>query len=365
MVDPASETPQPSFQGFDAAIIINGLGALYNPNRQAKINPDNPYALDLDTVDLRAISDARASGLTALNQTLGHIVGGGDPLEATVADIGRWDALIARQAELRKVLRGEDFAVAKSAGQIGIIYGLQNTTALGDDLDRVALLHRLGVRIVQLTYNNRNAVGDGATVADDQGLSRFGVAAMEQLQAEGMLVDLSHSSERTCLAALECARKPMVISHTGCRALVNHPRNKTDDELRRLADAGGVVGIYGMPYLRLSGQPYAADFLFHLEHAIAVCGEDHVGIGTDGTTTVLDDTADYQRGLAADISNRRALGIGAPGEAADVVLFLPDLTGPDQFRCLADMLAKRGHGAGRIEKILGGNFARTMAEAWG
>jgi len=179
-----------------------------------------------------------------------------------------------------------------------------------------------------------------------------------------VLIDLSHSSERTCLDTLDLARKPVAITHTGCRALADHPRNKGDTELRLLARRGGVVGIYFMPYLRLHGQPMAADVLDHIEHAINVCGEDHVGLGTDGGTTRLDDMASYRKHLAAEVAQRKQLGIGAPGETAEVSLFLPDLCGPEQFEHLAVLLEARGHRAGRIEKILGGNFRRLMNETW-
>ena len=127
---------------------------------------------------------------------------------------------------------------------------------------------------------------------------------------------------------------------------------------------GGVVGLYFMPYLRLAGQPMAADLVAHLEHAIDVCGEDHVGLGTDGGITSHDDMTAYRRQLEDEIARRRALGIGAAGETADVATFLPDLCGPAQFQRLADLLATRGHSSARIEKILGGNFRRLMADAW-
>ena len=101
-----------------------------------------------------------------------------------------------------------DIAAAAEAGQVGVIYGFQNTEMLGGELERVRLFAKMGVRVIQLTYNGRNAVGDGATVPDDQGLSRFGAEVVERVQSEGMLLDLSHSSEKTCLDALSLAQRP-------------------------------------------------------------------------------------------------------------------------------------------------------------
>ncbi|HEY1129732.1 MAG TPA: membrane dipeptidase [Roseateles sp.] len=350
-------------------LVINALGVLDNPNLRTPPGAEDrsvmAYASSGQTVDARALADARTAGLSAVNITLGHVAGSAEPFEATVADIAGWDAFIrARPLMLRKVHDVADIDAAQAAGQIGVVYGFQNTEMLGRDAGRVALFANLGVRVIQLTYNGRNAVGCGATVADDAGLSEFGAEVVERLQAEALLVDLSHSSEKTCLDALRLARRPLAITHSGCRAVADHPRNKSDAELRLLAERGGVVGLYFMPYLRLAGQPQAEDLIAHLEHALNVCGEDHVGLGTDGGTTAIDDMAAYRAMLAAETELRRSLGIGAPGETPDVSLFLPDLCGPTQFTRLAELLAARGHGEARIHKILGGNFRRLMQEAW-
>ncbi len=356
-----------SWSGFAKAIVINGLGTLDNPNLDyAPGNGDRSklaYGDSAAAVDARSLADARASGLTAVNLTIGHVAGSDDPFEATLRDIASWDAFIrANPDSLRKVLSAGDIAAAKAAGQVGVIYGFQNTEMLGDDVQRIKLFADLGVRIVQLTYNGHNRVGDGATVADDQGLTPFGLEVMAALQQQGLLVDLSHSSTATCLGALEAATRPLAISHSGCRAITDHPRNKSNRELRRLAENGGVIGIYSMPYLRLCGQPMAADLLAHIEHAINICGEDHVGIGTDGCVSAVDDMAAYRRHLKDEVETRWRLGIGAPGETAEVTLFLPDLCGTTQFARLAEVLAARGHSDARIAKILGGNFARLLNE---
>jgi len=349
--------------------VVNALGVLDNPNLQLQPAPADrqalAYANSAQNVDARSLREAIAAGVCAVNVTMGHVAGSDDPRRATEHDIGCWDAFIAAHPDqLRKVLRGADIDAARAAGQVGVIYGFQNTEMLGEEVASVDHFARLGVRVIQLTYNGRNAVGCGATVRDDDGLSLFGGAIVERLQDCRVLVDLSHSSVRTCLDTLDLARAPVAITHTGCRALADHPSNKSDAELRLLARQGGVVGIYSMPYLRLNGQPMAADLLDHIEHAIQVCGEDHVGLGTDGGTTSYDDMAAYRQHLAAEVALRKQLGIGAPGETADVNLFLPDLCGPEQFVQLAVLLEARGHKADRIEKILGGNFRRLMTETW-
>lgn len=142
------------------------------------------------------------------------------------------------------------------------------------------------------------------------------------------------------------------------------PRNKTDKELRLLADNGGVVGIYFMPFLKEDSFPNALDVVLHIEHAINICGEDQVGIGTDGGTTRVDDMNAYHVAIDKEIKRRQQAGISAKGEKPGVVPFVPDLQGPEQFQQLADLLYQRGHSSTRIEKILGKNFLRLMNGVW-
>jgi membrane dipeptidase len=188
---------------------------------------------------------------------------------------------------------------------------------------------------------------------------------VQALNRQRLLVDLSHSGEQTCLDAAAASSQPIAITHTGCRALADLPRNKSDRELRMVAEKGGFVGIYFMPFLAIGRQPTATDLVAHIEHALKVCGEDHVGIGSDGNVSTIDDMPAYMRTLEIEIRKRRAAGISAPGERPDIVPFLPDLQGPDKYLRLADMLVKRGHPASRIEKVLGLNFLRVAGQIWG
>ncbi len=339
-------------------IVVNALGGLENPN--------DPARHDRPVLDERTIADARASGLTAVNVTLGHVFGPEEPFEASVRSVAQWDALLRQHAQaFVKVLRAGDVERARAEGRIGVIYGFQNAEMLGERADRVELFADLGVRVIQLTYNDANPLGGGAMAPGDRGLTPFGREVVERLNASRVMVDLSHSGERTCLEAARASSLPVSINHTGCRALSDLPRNKTDAELRLVAERGGFIGIYFMPFLDPSGRPRAEDVIEHVLHAVDVCGEDHVGIGTDGGTTPIDDLDAYRAELAKEIAERRAAGISAPGESEDTYPFIVDLRGPDQFRELARLLAKRGYTTGRIEKILGANFLRHAREVWG
>jgi len=344
------------------AIVINNLGFINDPNQPADPMQGRTSA---SSVSPRALRDAVASGMTAVNATIGYTAGPMDPFEHSVREIAIWNQLIqSHPDQLLKVWSTEDIRRAKREGKVGIIMGFQNAAMMGEDATRVDIFAGLGVKIIQLTYNPRNQLGDGSIEKENRGLTAFGHEVVERLNAARTLVDLSHSGEQTCLDAIRASKDPIAITHTGCRALSDVPRNKTDEELRLLADKGGMVGIYFMPFLKEDSFPDAMDVVRHIEHAVQICGEDHVGIGTDGTTTQVDDLEGYRAVINKEVEQRQKAGISAPGEKPGVVPFIPDLQGPGQFQKLADLLHQRGHSSGRIEKILGQNFLRLMGDVW-
>ncbi len=343
------------WHGYHDAIVIDALGG---PDG----SPDDPKGI----ISQAALDDARRSGLTAVNLTVSGVGSYRRNYDETIRNIAWWNAQMAAHPDrLLLVREGTDIDTAKRSGRLGIVYGFQDATPFAEDLDRIALFHDLGVRVFQLTYNRRNLVGDGCLEPGNAGLSRFGRELVARINARHALVDLSHAGERTTLEAIEASKVPVAISHTGCAALAANPRNKTDNELRRLADKGGVAGIYLMPFLRAQGQPMAADLMLHLEHAVDVCGEDHVGIGSDGAISPVDATPEFRRKFAEEIRQRRERGISAPGEQPDVYTFLPDLNSADRFDRIAVLLSRRGHSDARIAKLLGGNFNRLFRDTWG
>jgi membrane dipeptidase len=335
------------------ATVIDALGGPGNANK--------PGAM-LDAADL---ADVRESGITAVNLTVGSVGSYAKDYDAAIASIAHWDAEIAAHPDtLMRFRDARDFAEAKRSGRLAIIYGFQDATPFAEDPERLDTFRDLGVRIVQLTYNRRNLVGDGCLEPGDSGLSLFGRALVERMNARDVLVDLSHCGRRTTDEGIAASKKPVAITHTGCAALADLPRNKPDATLRRLADRGGVAGIYLMPYLRTSGQPMAADVIAHIEHALDVCGEDHVGIGTDGAISAVQLTDEYKKAFADEIAERRKQGISAPGETTAVYTFVPDLNTPRRFETIATLLSRRGKPDRVIEKVLGGNFLRLFSETW-
>jgi membrane dipeptidase len=161
------------------------------------------------------------------------------------------------------------------------------------------------------------------------------------------------------------AKRPLVVSHTGARALVDHPRNTGDEVIKAVADKGGVVGVYFMPYLAVSQHATGSDVIAHVEHIASVAGEDHVGIGTDNgpLPTVLD--AATKAKLDENQRMRIKMGIAAPGEAIGVYPLVEDYNSIDRYRRFAADLQKRGWSEARLEKLMGGNFLRVYKDAWG
>ncbi len=344
-----------SWQGYGEATVIDALGG---PGSSAF-----GQRVPLTVSDL---ADVKASGLTAVNVTVSGVGSYTKDFEETLRNITFWDEQIAAHPDaLIKVLRSADLAAAKQSGRLGLIYGFQDGTPLGESLERLDLFYDLGVRIIQFTYNLRNLVGDGCLEPGDAGLSLFGRALVARMNEKRVLVDLSHCGHRTTLESIEISKQPVAITHTGCKAVSDLPRNKTDEQLRKLADKGGVAGIYFMPYLRSAGQPMAEDVISHIEHALKVCGEDHVGVGTDGVISAVNVTPEFRKKFHDEIADRRKRGISAPGESEDVFTFVPDLNTPRRFEKLAYLLSKRGHSDGQIGKILGGNFDRLLQDVWG
>lgn len=340
---------------YGRSIVIDGLG-----------NLDHPYAPPVTGPMAPSLAAAlRRSGATAFHMTVGGGSGEGE-FFGTVKDITLYDRFIAANADLLlKVDTAADIRRAKNERKAGLIFGFQGATVIGDDLDRIALFKALGVRIMQPTYNARNYLGDGCLEPSNGGLSKLGRKFIARLEQERVLLDLSHASQRTITEGIGAATRPLLITHTGCRSLYDHPRNVWDGDLKALADKGGVVGIYWTQFLTPTNHPTGADVVRHMTHALAVCGEDHVAIGTDGMLDrrVIDDK--FRAFQLQMYKDRTSQGIAAPGEAPGVFNVIPEWDGPDRFRRLADGLAAAGWREAQIEKALGGNLLRIYEEGWG
>lgn len=339
----------PLWPGYDDAIVIDFLGSPGYFNY-----PENP------PLDEGMVQNARTSGITAMNVT----VSAGDTA-STLGRMSPWFANVERWPDVFRLVRSvAQLREAKEAGQVGIVLGFQNTTPYEGDLSRMGIFHELGVRVVQLTYNVRNLVGDGCLEPGNAGLSVYGHQVVERLNELGSIVDLSHCGQRTTAEGIAASTAPVGITHTGCNAVQRHPRSKDDAELRAAAVGGGVVGIYLMPFLTPGRVPSADDVVAHIEHALNVCGEDHVGIGSDLSITPIDGSDEYWSKHREFVSRRIEAGIAAPAEDPDVLFTVPDLNSHRRMELIADALSARGHNDRVIEKVIGGNWVRLCGEVW-
>lgn len=336
---------------MSAPFVIDGLasvGPFYIAESKAPLTPS-------------MLSAARASGIHAINLT---ILWDDEALfESTMWHLAYWEReLSVHRDHLLKVLRYEDLITARQSGKVGLIFGFQDAAVFEGRIERIDLFANLGVRIVQLTYNAENDLGHGCASAGDTGLTSFGRQAVARINELRLLIDLSHCGTKTTLDAIEASSSPVSITHSGCRALVDHPRNKSDEVMRRLAERGGVFGVYFMPFL--SGRPPASleDVLDHIDHALNICGEDHVGIGSDQSTFPVVADAAYVSMLEEWGEVRRRTGQATPGE--NTPLMVEDLNSERRMFLLADALSKRGRSSRQIEKICGDNFARLFRDVW-
>ena len=338
------------------AIIIDALGGVgdpYSPEEQLRLGD-------------RAWSETLATGVTVVRDTVMPVGNVADAWGDYQKDIAlKQNILNANPERLILVRSVADILKAKREKKFAVVLGTQDTAMVGPQLDRLAQLKKDGVMTVQLTYNNRNLAGDGSLEPSNAGLSKLGKATIERIESAKQLLDLSHGGARTMAEAAAFAKRPLVISHTGARALADHPRNTSDETMKAVANKGGVVGVYFMPFLTLDSHPRGEDLLRHVEHMANVAGEDHIGVGTDNG--VLPTTLDAKTKEALDKWQKERIdqGIAAPGEAVGVYPLLADYNSVDRYERFANDLAKRGWSQSRLEKLMGGNFLRVYRDAWG
>jgi membrane dipeptidase len=251
-----------------------------------------------------------------------------------------------------------DVENARRENKLAVFYNIQNSTPIERNLDRVALLKGLGLTAIQLTYNDHNHAGTGCFTKDDTGLTSFGRELIEQMASDRMLVDLSHAGMKTMAGAIAASPRPVIISHTACKALRNHPRNTTDENIRALADHGGVMGMAQMRTFMTDAKTNNLDVYFdHIQYAVKVAGVDHVGIGSDRDHRVIPHTEEE---IAALLREE-----GAQFKPSDWPLYLEKLNGPRRMEVVRDELSKRKLPQSAIDKIMGMNVHRIYQSVVG
>jgi len=313
------------------------------------------------------VSGLRAAHVAAVNLTVSHLDTG---FEETADQVAGWVARLAEPGcPWFQVLKTTDIEAARRAGKIGLIMGWQNMRPIEDRIDRIDMFHRLGIRIMQLTYNRRNFIGDGCLEPDNGGLSGFGRMAVERLNRLGIAIDLSHVGERTSREAAEASKQPVLVTHANARAVTKALRNKSDAVLKAVAATGGVIGcsVYGP--MCWTGDPKRPpsldDFLRQLDHVVGLVGIEHVGIGTDlpavsdlGKVKHITEMT-LSRFPAAIAEYAKAFGNDIRGR------YIKEVQGHADLLKVTDALIKRGWKEADLRALLGGNFLRALKAIWG
>ena len=297
----------------------------------------------------------RASGITAFHNSVG--VGGASAYDDSLSFMAAWGGFVGRNADVFCLVgAARDIDRAKLKRKIAVIMGLQNADEFREPKD-VKAFYELGLRCAQLTYNSQNLIGGGSTDRIDGGISDYGVDIIKAMNEVGMLIDVSHSGDRTTLDAIELSPKPIAITHANCRALNNHPRLKTDEAIRKLAQKGGVMGITGVRNFVKDKEPTTVeDIVDHIDHVAKLVGIEHVGIGSDSDLMGYDHMPpDQYKELKAAYKASYAFrdkidtdGFNHPRKTYD----------------LTDALMRRGYSDSNIQAVLGGNFRRLLGSTW-
>jgi membrane dipeptidase len=321
---------------------------------------------------LRGYNDrVRDGGLTAINFTVPWPT---DDLALAFNRVREYHDIARRDPKVEIAWSVEVIEHCKREGKLAAILGCQNTRFLGTEYANVELFARLGLRVAQLTYNERNFAGDGCLEPANGGLSFFGRGLIRELNNWGVVLDLSHCGVRTSLEAIEASSQPVIISHIGMGGRVASPRSASDDQIKAIAGSGGVVGVTSFAPMNWNGgqlRPHIQDLLDNIEYAIGVAGIDHVGIGTDhvvepgGYPQAVRDHAASQYGPYDPSNSARAsklFGEVMAGISRDDQL--EGFSGMQHFPRLTQGLLDRGYAESDVQKVIGGNFLRVFRTVW-
>lgn len=331
--------------------VIDMLAPLWiSPSKTQKMlgNPENFKAEDF--------APYKNSSINVFHIAIG--TGGPDAYLETLQFLSGYNSLIARHDDwFRRVDTPERLDGIKASGKVGIILGIQNSEHFRK-VDDVDYFYGLGQRVSQLTYNARNLIGNGSTERRDEGISDFGVSIVERMNKVGMAVDVSHCGDKTTLDAFELSKKPVLITHSNCRALnPNHPRCKTDEAIKAMAAKGSVMGITEVRMFVSPKEPTGVDAMMdHYDYVAKLVEIEHVGVGSDIDLLGYD-------AMPADEYKQLKAGYKSTYGFRDKI----DLDGYNFAKRpfdLAEALIKRKYSDANIEAILGGNFRRVLKEIW-
>ena len=300
-------------------------------------------------------------GATAIAPT----VGGFEGPAGTLKELGRWHRLFAERDDLVLVRHASDIEAVKAAGKLGLILHFQGTEPLADCVDLVDAYKALGVGIIQLAYNVKNRVGDGASERTDCGLSYFGRELIARLDDARVVVDCAHTGYRTTMEAIEASTRPVIVSHANAKAVKDSRRNLTDDQITAIADNGGLVGVVGfLGFVSDDPHPTLDQLIDHIDHLVNVGGIDHVALAIDyyhgmhGVTGL----EEARRAYDGFIESGRWRPEDYPPPPHK---FPQGIDTPQSLPNMTKRLLERGYAEDAVRKILGLNWVRVLREVWG
>jgi membrane dipeptidase len=339
------------------AIELMGRSVVIDMLSPLVISPSKMRAMAAKPEDFSAaeLDRFRSSGINVFHVAIG--IGGQDAYTNVLRYVAGYNGFIAtNDAGFLRIDNVTDMERAKQSGKIGVLIGLQDSSHF-NRLDDVNFFHSMGQRVSQLTYNSRNLIGNGSTERRDDGLSDFGIAIVDRMNQVGMAVDVSHCGDRTSLDACEVSKKPVLITHSNCRALVPHPRCKTDEAIRAMAKSGGVMGITGVRMFVRDREPTTIEHMLdHFDHVAKLVGVEHLGVGSDMDLDGYDDLPEAE--------NKQLRAAYKDSYAFRERLDIEGVDHPKRMFDLTEGLLRRKYSDAHIAAILGGNFQRVLGQIW-
>ena len=318
---------------------------------QAEESGENPVAFSRE--ELLAI---RESGIDVFHPAVG-MGGPGVQLDA-MSHMAFYNGLVADYPDLlMRIDSVADIDQLRQTDKTGIILGVQNSDHF-QAVEDVKRYYFAGQRISQLTYNTQNMIASGSTDRADGGISDFGESIVKAMNEIGMAVDVSHCGDQTSLDAFELSAKPVLITHSNCRALSpGHPRCKTDEAIEKMAAKGGVMGVTAVRNFVKVDEPTTIEhYIDHVDHIVKLAGIEYVGIGTDSDLKGYD-------ALPKDIYDKLKSGYKSSYSFRDKI-DIEGLDHPKKMYDLTEALIRRGYSDDNIRAILGENFRRVLGEIW-
>ena len=323
-------------------------------------------ALIFDAVNRAVINEQFFENVRAGNiAVLGRTILVSDPqvfspfgFEESLRLVAELHDLAAHHSDKMLIVRSvDDIELARSTGRVGIYVYFQSPEPLARYPWRLRLFYELGLRVLQMTYNDRELTGDGCAEANDGGLSKYGRALIKHCNELGIAVDASHCGDRTTMETIEASETPVLLTHGNSRVICPKPRCKTDEQVKACASRGGIIGVQAFPPFMNDGShpPTLEDVLDHVDHYAELVGTEHIGLGLDLVTgherddfQLLGYDPQMYQGAWVEGVQQTVSGLSDLGE-------LPHLT---------EGLVKRGYSDDDIKNILGANYVRVLREIW-